>query len=140
VRSPHVEAAWHLQLRPGTNVALINAMAHVIVTEGLVDEAFVRERCDMHVRALARFIAGRGALAGGHRIDHRRAGCRACAPPRLYASGGNSAIYYGLGVTEHSQGSTMVMGMANLAMAAGSIGREGSASTRCGAEQRAGRL
>jgi len=44
---------------------------------------------------------------------------------RLYATGGNGAIYYGLGVTEHSQGSTMVMAMANLAMATGNIGREG---------------
>ena len=46
VRSPHVEAAYHLPLRPGTNVAVLTALAHVIVTEGLVDEAFVRERCD----------------------------------------------------------------------------------------------
>src|SRR5690606_872023 len=44
---------------------------------------------------------------------------------RLFATGGNGAIYYGLGVTEHSQGSTMVMGIANLAMATGNIGREG---------------
>ncbi len=44
---------------------------------------------------------------------------------RLYATGGNAAIYFGLGVTEHSQGSTMVIGMANLAMATGNIGREG---------------
>jgi formate dehydrogenase major subunit len=44
---------------------------------------------------------------------------------RLYASGGKGAIYYGLGVTEHSQGTTMVMGIANLAMATGNIGREG---------------
>src|SRR6185503_4865623 len=47
------------------------------------------------------------------------------AAARLYAAGPNSAIYYGLGVTEHSQGSTMVMGMANLAMATGNIGRNG---------------
>ena len=47
------------------------------------------------------------------------------AAARLYASGRNAAIYYGLGVTEHSQGSTMVMGMANLAMATGNIGRDG---------------
>jgi formate dehydrogenase major subunit len=47
------------------------------------------------------------------------------AAARLYATGGNAAIYYGLGVTEHSQGSTMVMGIANLAMATGNIGREG---------------
>ena len=47
------------------------------------------------------------------------------AAARLYATGGNAAIYYGLGVTEHSQGSTMVMGMANLAMATGNIGKNG---------------
>ena len=46
---------------------------------------------------------------------------------RLYATGGNGAIYYGLGVTEHSQGSTTVMAIANLAMATGNIGREASA-------------
>ena len=47
VRSPHVEAAHHLALTPGTNVAMMNAFAHVVVTEGLVDEAFVRARCDI---------------------------------------------------------------------------------------------
>ena len=46
VRSPHVEADYHLPLKPGTNVAVVTAMAHVIVTEGLVNEKFVRERCD----------------------------------------------------------------------------------------------
>lgn len=44
---------------------------------------------------------------------------------RLYASAGNAAIYYGLGVTEHAQGSTGVMAIANLAMATGNVGREG---------------
>ena len=47
------------------------------------------------------------------------------AAARLYATGGNAAIYYGLGVTEHSQGSTTVMAMANLAMATGNIGHDG---------------
>ena len=57
---------------------------------------------------------------------HRRAGrATSAAPPALYATAPNAAIYYGLGVTEHSQGSTMVMGMANLAMATGNIGRAG---------------
>ncbi len=46
VRTPHVEASYHLPLKPGTNVAVINALAHVIVTEGLVDEPYVRERCE----------------------------------------------------------------------------------------------
>jgi formate dehydrogenase major subunit len=47
VKSPHVEAAFHIPLLPGTNVAVMNALAHVIVTEGLVDEKFVNERCDL---------------------------------------------------------------------------------------------
>ena len=46
VRMPHVEASYHLPTRPGTNVAILSALAHVIVTEGLVDEKFVRERCE----------------------------------------------------------------------------------------------
>jgi formate dehydrogenase major subunit len=126
VRSPHIEASYHLPLLPGTNVALVNALAHVIVTEGLVNEAFVRERCDLaDFEAWARFVAlphnspeTVEAVAGVPAADIRGAA-------RLYATGGNGAIYYGLGVTEHSQGSTMVMAMANLAMATGNIGRDG---------------
>ena len=60
---------------------------------------------------------------------------------RLYATGGNGAIYYGLGVTEHSQGSTMVMGMANLAMVTGNLGRNGvGVNPLARPEQRAGRV
>ena len=126
VRSPHVKADFHLPLRPGANVAVINAFAHVVVTEGLVDEAFVRARCDpANFESWARFIAQERhspeATAAVTGVDP--GALRAAA--RLYATGGAGAIYYGLGVTEHSQGSTMVMGMANLAMATGNIGREG---------------
>ena len=124
VRSPHVEAAHHLQLAPGTNVAVINAMAHVVVTEGLGDTDFVAQRCEGY-EEWAEFIAREEnspeALAEITGVP--AAELRAAA--RLYAAGPNSAIYYGLGVTEHSQGSTMVMGMANLAMATGNIGRDG---------------
>jgi formate dehydrogenase major subunit len=126
VRTPHIEAAYHLKLRPGTNVALINSLAHVIVTEGLVKEDFVRERCEIPAFEKWRdFIAqeinspeSMQAVTGVPAADLR-------AAARLYATAGNGAIYYGLGVTEHSQGSTMVMGIANLAMATGNIGREG---------------
>jgi formate dehydrogenase major subunit len=126
VRAPHVEAAHHLPLLPGSNVALINALAHVIVTEGLVNEAFVRERCDAQdFETWARFVAlEHNSPEAVEPICGVPAGeIRAAA--RLYATGGNAAIYYGLGVTEHSQGSTMVMGMANLAMATGNLGRPG---------------
>ncbi len=126
VRTPHVEADFHLALRPGTNVAVLNALAHVIVAEGLVNEAFVRERCDgANFESWARFIAEErhSPEATAKATGVPAADVRAAA--RLYAKGGNAAIYYGLGVTEHSQGSTTVMAMANLAMATGAIGREG---------------
>ena len=126
VRTPHVEAAHHLPLRPGTNVAVLTAMAHVVVTEGLADEAFVRERCDWdEFQDWASFVADPRhspeaieAVTGVPAAELR-------AAARLYATGGNGAIYYGLGVTEHSQGSTTVMAIANLAMATGNIGRPG---------------
>ena len=126
VRSPHIKANHHLALRPGTNVAVLTAMAHVIVTEGLVDEEFVRERCDpANFESWARFVAEErhspeavASATGVDPVELRKAA-------RLYATGGNGAIYYGLGVTEHAQGSTAVMAIANLAMATGNIGREG---------------
>ena len=127
VRTPHVEAAHHLPLQPGTNVAVLTAMAHVIVTEGPGQR-------DVRARALR---AGTSSRSGRHSSPSRGtprrrwrqytgvdpAELRAAA--RLYATGGNAAIYYGLGVTEHSQGSTTVMAIANLAMATGNLGRPG---------------
>jgi len=126
VRSPHIEADYHLPLRPGTNVAVLTAMAHVIVTEGLVDEAFVRERCDMdEFRDWADFVSDpRNSPEFLSPVIGVEAGAIRGAA-RLFATGGNGAIYYGLGVTEHSQGSSTVMAIANLAMATGNIGRRG---------------
>ena len=126
VKSTHVEADYHLPLRPGANVAIVNAIAHVIVTNGWVNEAFVRERCDPeNFASWARFIADEKhspeAVFPHTGVDPKLV--RGAA--ELYAKGGNAAIYYGLGVTEHSQGSTTVMAIANLAMATGNIGREG---------------
>jgi formate dehydrogenase major subunit len=127
VKSPHVAADYHLPLKPGTNVALINALGHVVVTEGLVDEAYVRARCDLDgFEQWARFVARED---NSPEESERYTGVPAAdvrAAARLYATGGNGAIYYGLGVTEHSQGSTTVMAMANLAMATGNIGRDGT--------------
>ncbi|HVC16365.1 MAG TPA: formate dehydrogenase subunit alpha, partial [Rhodanobacter sp.] len=127
VHTPHVQAAFHLPLRPGTNVAMLDALAHVIVTEGLVNQDFVRTRCDTDAFAdWAAFVAeprnspeAVEALTGVPAALIRDAA-------RLYAGAGNAAIYYGLGITEHSQGSTAVMGLANLAMATGNIGRPGT--------------
>jgi formate dehydrogenase major subunit len=126
VRSPHIESDFHLQLQPGTNVAIVNAMGHVVATEGLIDRDFIADRCDpVTFAAWEEFIRqpenspeAVEAVSGVPAEEIRGAA-------RLYAAGPNSAIYYGLGVTEHSQGSTMVMAMANLAMATGNIGRDG---------------
>ncbi|HEY7852994.1 MAG TPA: formate dehydrogenase subunit alpha, partial [Caulobacteraceae bacterium] len=126
VRTPHVSADHHLPLRPGTNVAVLTAMAHVVVTEGLADEAFIRARCDGdEYQDWARFVSQpqRSPEATEPLTGAPAAELRAAA--RLYATGGNGAIYYGLGVTEHSQGSSAVMAIANLAMATGNIGRPG---------------
>jgi len=126
VKSPHIQAEYHLQLRPGTNVAVVTALAHTIVTEGLLAEQYIAERCDDKSFNEWREFVSRAenspeateATTGVPAADMR-------AAARLYATGGNAAIYYGLGVTEHSQGSTTVMGIANLAMATGNVGREG---------------
>src|SRR5665647_2536204 len=126
VRSPHIEAAHHLQLHPGTNVAIVNAFGHVVVTEGLVDRGFVAQRCeaDSFAQWEEFIVRPENSPEASEQITGVPAE-QVRAAARLYATAPNAAIYYGLGVTEHSQGSTMVMGMANLAMATGNIGREG---------------
>ncbi|HEX7817055.1 formate dehydrogenase subunit alpha [Dyella sp.] len=126
VRTPHVKANYHLKLRPGTNVAMLDALAHVIVTEGLVDEAFVARRCEPE--AFEKWKAFVSQDRYSPEAMEATTGVPAAlvrGAARLYATGGNAAIYYGLGVTEHAQGSTAVMGIANLAMATGNIGRRG---------------
>jgi formate dehydrogenase major subunit len=126
VKSPHVEAAHHLPLQPGTNVAVLTAMAHVIVTEGLADETFIRERCDWdEYKDWARFVSEERHSPEFLEPVTRVPADELRGAARLYATGGNGAIYYGLGVTEHSQGSSTVMAIANLAMATGNLGKPG---------------
>jgi formate dehydrogenase major subunit len=126
VRTPHIQADYHLQLRPGTNVAIMNALAHVVVTEGLTRESYVEQRCEVDsYRRWKEFVARpeqspeATASVTGVPAELVRGAAR------LYAGVPNGAIYYGLGVTEHSQGTTTVMTIANLAMATGNLGREG---------------
>jgi formate dehydrogenase major subunit len=126
VRTPHVQADYHLPLQPGTNVAVLTALAHVIVTEGLVNEAFVRERCDFaEYQEWADFVSEERHSPEAVEKFTGVAPDLIRKAARLYATGGNAAIYYGLGVTEHSQGSTTVLAIANLAMATGNVGRKG---------------
>jgi len=126
VRSARIEAEHHIALSPGTNVPIVNALAHVIVSEGLADDEYIRERCD-----LESFEAWKAMILKEENSPEevaRVAGVDAETireAARLFGNAKNGSIYYGLGVTEHSQGSTMVMGMANLAMLTGNIGRSG---------------
>ena len=126
VKSPHIKAEYHLPLLPGTNVPVINALAHTIVKENLLDEKYVKERCD-----LESFDAWKQCVLKSENDPDNVAGIAGVDAQmirdaaRLYANAERGAIYYGLGVTEHSQGSTMVMGMANLAMSTGNIGFSG---------------
>ncbi|MSR16740.1 MAG: formate dehydrogenase subunit alpha, partial [Methylococcaceae bacterium] len=126
VKMPHVEASYHLKLRPSTNVALVNALAHVIVNENLVDEEFVNARCDVaSFNKWLTFIADERHSPEATESITGVPAAEIRAAARLYATAGNGAIYYGLGVTEHSQGSTTVITIANLAMATGNLGRDG---------------
>ena len=126
VRTPHIEANYHLQLRPGTNVAVLNALAHVIVTEGITREDYVDQRCEHEsYAAWKKFVAEPRNSPEETEAATGVAATILREAARLYGRAKNGAIYYGLGVTEHSQGSTTVMAIANLAMATGNLGREG---------------
>jgi formate dehydrogenase major subunit len=125
-RTPHVEATHLLQLRPGTNVALINAFTHTIVAEGLHKEDYVHARCE-HA-AYDKWKAFICDPRNSPEAMEEATGVPAAkvrAAARIYAGARNAAIYYGLGVTEHSQGTTMVIAIANLAMVTGNLGRPG---------------
>ena len=136
VDSPHVKADFHLPLKPGTNVAVITALAHVVVTEGLLAEQYIGERCDdKSFSDWREFVARPENSPEAFEAVTGVSAALVRGAARLFATGNvegklgerrpNSAIYYGLGVTEHAQGSTMVMGIANFAMATGNVGREG---------------
>jgi len=113
----------HLQLRPGTNVPLLQALAHVIVNEGLADQAAVRDRVS-NFEAFGEFIAPwtpeRAAGVTGVCPDSmRRAAC-------LYASRKPAMCFHGLGMTEHVQGTEGVMCLVNLALLTGNFGQPGT--------------
>jgi formate dehydrogenase major subunit len=113
----------HLQLRPGTNVPLLNAMAQVIMTEGLVDEAFVRERVserDGFEAFVANWAPERAAAICGVEAALIREAAR------LYARERPSMSVHGLGMTEHVQGTEGVMCLVNLALLTGNLGKPGT--------------
>ncbi len=116
-------AEVHLALRPGTNIPLLNALAHVICEEELADEAALRERV-RDVMAFREFIRGwppeRAAEICGVPAERIRAAAR------LYAGSPPAMAFHGLGMTEHVQGTEGVMALVNLALLTGNFGKPGS--------------
>ncbi len=115
-------ATYHLALRPGTNVAVLNMMMYYIVTEGLTDDDFIRVRTEGYDDFLNKIKAldvdKMEAISGVDKDWVREAAI-------AYATADAAMSFHGLGVTEHSQGTFAVMQIANLAMMTGNIGRKG---------------
>lgn len=115
-------ATHHLQLRPGTNVVVFNAMAATIMEEGLVDAAFIRERLteyDQFGEFIKQFLPEKVEdLCGVPAQTIREAA-------RVYATQKPSLSCHGLGMTEHVQGTEGIMAMINLALITGNIGQPG---------------
>lgn len=115
-------ATYHLQLKPGTNVALLNMMLYYIASSGLEDKKFIESRTegydDFKKQILSLDIDQMEKITG---VDRNLVKAAAFA----YAKAPNAMSYHGLGVTEHSQGSYTVMLISDLAMITGNIGRRG---------------
>ena len=115
-------ADHHLQLKPGTNVAVLNMIQYFIVEAGLVDHEFIKERCEGGEEFLEQIINldvdEMAKISGLDKEDVR-------AVAIAYASAENAMEFHGLGVTEHSQGTKTVMLISNLAMMTGNLGRPG---------------
>jgi formate dehydrogenase major subunit len=113
----------HLAIRPGTNIAALNAMAHTIVAENLCDLTFIERRVaafDEFRRFIEHWPADRAAEACGVGADDIRRAAR------LYAANGPALSVPGLGLTEHVQGTDGVMALINLALLTGNVGRPGA--------------
>ena len=114
-------ATYHLRLKPGTNVALINGLLNIIITEDLVDVEFIEKRTegyDQLKKVVARYTPEYTAEITGVPVDLLRGAARA------YAAVDRAAILYTMGITQHVSGTDNVMALANLAMATGNMGRE----------------
>jgi formate dehydrogenase alpha subunit len=116
-------ATLFLPLKPGTNVVLFSAMAHVIVKEGLVNQPFINNRTTGYaefVQSLEKFTPEYAELISG--VDRNLISEAA----RLYANAKNGSIFWGMGISQLSSGTTSSLGLIHLALLTGHIGREGT--------------
>lgn len=115
-------ATYHLQLKPGSNVALINMMLYYIITEGLEAKEFIENRTEGYTQFKEQILKiDLDEMEKICDVDRNLVRQAAIA----YASAPNAMSFHGLGVTEHSQGSYTVMLISDLAMITGNIGRRG---------------
>jgi len=114
-------ATLHLQMKPGTDMALINGICNVIFNEGLIDKNFIAERTegfDEFVVSIKPFTPEHaGQICGVPKEDIIRAA-------RIYGSADKAGIFYTMGITQHSMGTNNVYSIANLAMMCGNLGRK----------------
>ena len=124
-RQTRLSSFAHLWLRPkvGTDVALLNSLAKVIIDEGLLDEEFIPRRTDNFealTKGLEKYPPEYAEAITGASSEEIRAAAR------LYAAAGQAAIVYGTGITQYTGGTDSVRALANLAILTGNIGRRGS--------------
>ncbi|MCA9935934.1 MAG: molybdopterin-dependent oxidoreductase [Anaerolineales bacterium] len=116
-------AYLHLRQKPGTDVAIYNAMAHVIIEEGLTNDDFIAARTenfDALKEAVRDWTPQRAAAISGVPA------AQIVEAARLYATSGASAIFWAMGITQHTTGTDNVKVLANLAMMTGNVGRPGT--------------
>lgn len=116
-----MNADLYIRIKPGTNVALFNAMMKVIYEEDLYDKEFIKERTenfDTFIKVIKDFDIAEGAKICGCEVKQIEEAAR------MYANSSNAGIYYAMGVTQHSNGTNHVKSIANLAMLTGNVGKE----------------
>jgi formate dehydrogenase alpha subunit len=115
--------SFHLRQRPGTDVALLNAIAHVIIADGLVNQAFIAERTEGYEKlaeAVRDWTPERAAIISGVPAD------QIVAAARLYATARAAATFWAMGITQHTSGTDNVKALSNLALLTGHVGRPGA--------------
>jgi formate dehydrogenase alpha subunit len=121
IRLCYYAEMW-LRQKPGTDVALLNGMMNVIISEGLADEEYIRERTEGYEefrRTVEKYTPEKAAeICGVEAEDIRRAA-------RIFATAPSAAIVYAMGITQHTHGVDNVLSLANLAMLTGNVGKEG---------------
>jgi formate dehydrogenase alpha subunit len=116
-------ATLYVRQRPGTDIALLNGMAHIILKEGLEDKEFIAQRTegfDDWRKVVETYTPARVSEITGIAVDDL------FTAARLYAGNKPSTIFYAMGITQHTVGHNNVLSIANLALLTGNLGKPGA--------------